>query len=405
MNRRESLQENSGKIWNPIFIKMFIINILINFSICMVNPLSATYADFLGATATIVGLVSSLFAMTALIFKLVSAPAADAFNKKNILIGSIFILFVSFLGYSISKTISMLIISRLLTGVGLAFVPICSIPIVSASLPAHKMATGIGYFALGPAISQAIAPAIGLKLVDRIGYNYTFSILAVLLIFTIAFTATLDISFKKANKFRITINSIIAKEVLIPAVILFLLNMTFGNVNAFLILFGEKRGVNSNIGYFFTVLASTMIFTRPLIGKLADKYGTVKVIIPSMLCFAVSFLLISYSKTLPMFLFAGFISAFGYVGCWPALMAVCMRLVPDDRRGAASSTSYIALDLSNLIGPVLAGVIIEVLGYAYMWQFMIFPILIAIIITIQFRDRISQVSEDCAPERYVAQEG
>ena len=383
------------RMWNSAFIKIFVVNMMSQYCVYSMNTLSAPYAHTLGAPATIVGLVSSLFALTALMFKLVSAPAIDSFNRKTVLVVSLGIMLLSFVGYALSHTIPTLIASRLLTGVGLAFVPTCCMAIASDVLPANRMSTGIGYFSLGTVICQALAPAIGLKLINVVGYNGSFGIFALLLGLTIAFAFTIDVRFKGGAKFAISLHSIFAKEVLLPTLILLLLNMVFCNVNAFLILFGEHQGVGSGrIGYFFTVLAITMAFTRPMIGKLADKCGSGKVILASMVFFAISFLLISYSRALPMFLLAGFVSAFGYAGCQPALMAVSMKSVPMGRRGAASCTTYIGQDLGNLAGPVLAGAIVENLGYVAMWRLMIAPICLAIFIGIFFRKQMDHAGQE-----------
>jgi MFS family permease len=391
----ETTDPFASSMWNSAFVKIFIVNMMAQYCVYSMNTLSAPYAHALGAPATVVGLVSSLFALTALIFKLISAPAIDSFNRRTVLVLSLSIMLVSFVGYALSHSIPSLIVSRLLTGVGLAFVPTCCMAIASDALPPNRMSTGIGYFSLGTVICQALAPALGLKLINLVGYNGSFAVYAALMALTIAFACTISIRFKSKTRFTISLKSIFAKEVLLPTLILLLLNMVFCNVNAFLILFGEHEGVGSDrIGYFFTILAATMAFTRPMIGKLADKHGSGRVILGSMFCFAASFLLISYSRSLPMFLLAGFVSAFGYAGCQPALMAVSMKSVPMERRGAASCTTYIGQDIGNLAGPVLAGALVESLGYVAMWRIMIIPICLAILIGFFSRKQMDHAGQE-----------
>jgi MFS family permease len=65
-----------------------------------------------------------------------------------------------------------------------------------------------------------------------------------------------------------------------------------------------------------------------------------------------------------------------------------MKSVPKERRGAASSTNYIGNDLGNLTGPVLAGTIIDHVGYAPMWRLMTIPLFIAIAVVLICRKRI-----------------
>ena len=64
-----------------------------------------------------------------------------------------------------------------------------------------------------------------------------------------------------------------------------------------------------------------------------------------------------------------------------------MRGVDKSRRGAAANTNYAGADVGNLIGPVIAGRIVEavqqstgsaVAGYSSMYRWMIIPIGIAL---------------------------
>ncbi|NIK76991.1 MFS family permease [Paenibacillus castaneae] len=109
---------------------------------------------------------------------------------------------------------------------------------------------------------------------------------------------------------------------------------------------------------FFTSYSVCLLFSRPISGKIADKYGMDKVLIPGILIFAHSFVMISFSRTLPMFLIAGGISAFGYGICLPAIQTLCIKLVDQAQRGVASNTNYIGVDTGYLIAPTIAGLIV-----------------------------------------------
>lgn len=387
-------KKNTG-IWNSVFVHVFVTNMLLHLCIYMMNTLSATYADYLGAASMLVGLVSGLFAATALVFKILSAPTIDTFNRKYVLMGASGILLLSFLGYAVSNNIPMLIISRLLTGAGMAFTSTCCLTVASDSLPQERMASGIGYFALGSALAQALAPTIGLNLVNLLGYNKTFACLAGITLLVILYLNTMKLDFVKTKKFQISLNGIIAKSAIKPAAIQALMNMTYSCINSFLVLYAVSRGVDSGkIGIYFTVYAVTMLFSRPLIGNMADRIGTVKTLIPCMIAFAGSFLLISVSSTLPMFLAASFLSAFGYGGCFPTIQAVCMKSVPKERRGAASTTAYVGTDITNLIGPVIAGFIVEHMGgYVPMWRWMLIPVGISFLLTLAWKRGLENPEE------------
>lgn len=376
------------KIWNFTFISVFIANMLLYLGQQMSNSILPMYADSLNAPATAVGIVASAYAITALLFKLVSAPAIDTYNRKYLLAGAIGLMGIAFFGFSVSKSVPWLIFFRLLQGTGQAFTATTCLALATDSLPQKKLATGIGYFSIAQAVTQAIGPAIGLKLKDVVGFNYTFLFGTGVMILAAVFAVNLKLHYKRNGKFSMSLDRIIAKEAVIPAILLFFLSVSFFSITSFIAIYG-KKSVGSNIGYFFTVNAVTLLFTRPLIGKLADRFGHVKVMIPSMVLFAVSLVVISASSSLWMFLLAALLNAFGYGACQPAIQSLCMKKVGKDRRGAASSTSYIGTDLGSLVGPVVAGALVGPLGFASMWRLMTIPILIAVVLVFIYRHNLS----------------
>jgi MFS family permease len=378
------------RILNTGFVKIFIINMLGQYAIYTMNTLSGPFADFLGAAPTVVGIVSSLFGLTAMAFKLISAPTIDAVNRKRVLIFALSLVLVSCVFYAFAHSITELIVSRLLAGVALAFLPTVCFVLASATLPAAQMGKGIGYYAIGTVVTQAVAPVVGLQLVATVGYNATFGITAGLIAATIAFTALINLDDPTPTRpFSFRPDSIFARAVIVPAIILLVEAMVWSQVNTFLVLFGVTRGVPAQqLGLFFTVLAVTLVVSRPFIGHLADPYGSSKILLSSMCFLSLSFLVISWSHSLPMFLLGALVSAFGYAGCQPAIMAVCLRRVPAERRGAASCTAYMGQDLGNLIGGVLGGSIVQGLGYAMMWRFMLVPLAAAAVVVIVYRRQL-----------------
>jgi MFS family permease len=382
----KTIQKNTV-IWNPVYRCVFTANALLFLGIQMVNTLIAKYADYLGASAVTVGMVSSLFAFTALLFKIFSGPAIDSFNRKYILMAAIFAIALSFFGFGFSNSVRMLFVFRLLQGCGQAFTATCCLALAADSLPPDKFGAGIGTFTLAQAACQAIGPAAALSLAEMAGYKLTFIIAGCLTLGAIAVASRISIVHRENKIFKISPKTIAAKEAIIPAILLFFLQMTFSNINAFLVIFAGNRGV-MNIGLFYTLYAAAMLVSPRTTGRIADRFGSVKAIIPALIFFALSFFIISASNSLLMFLGAALVAAFGYGAAQPMVQTICMKSVPEARRGAASSTSYIGQDLGNLAGPIIAGTVVEQMGYSVMWRSMIIPVLTAMFLIIVFRGRI-----------------
>ncbi len=382
------------KIWNAMFINVFFANMAFGMGQMMSNSLLSVYADHLGAPASQIGMLMGMFALTALIFRFVAGPAMDSYNRKYLLMGSTIIMSVAYIGFSISTSIPMLMVFRLLQGIGNAFGNVCCFAIVADALPRNKFNTGIGYYSIAQVVSQAIGPTVGLQLVSWFGYHTTYLITAGVMMIALITASMLHIPARPHKPFSMKLHNIIAKEALAPTAVTFFVAMGFTTINALLLVSAKKQGVTEGIGLFFTVYALTMLITRPLVGKLTDKYGFVKVGIPAIMMTGLSFLIISQANTLWMFLAAAAVNSFGYGAVQPALQSLVMKSVPADRRGSASSTNYIGMDSATLIGPTVAGIVAQVFGYSTMWIVMITPLLIGVLIVLLTRKNITRIENE-----------
>ncbi|NLA88095.1 MAG: MFS transporter [Clostridiales bacterium] len=354
----------------------------------MMNALIPKYAYSLGANAAVVGVVSSMFAVTALIIRPVAGPAMDYYSKSRLLTASVSMLAVAFVVYGLSKDVTVMIIARLLHGLGIGVAVPLSLAMATNALPERKMVSGIGMYSLGAAVATAVGPWLGLKLMELLGYNNTFFILAAWLVLCVLLTLRLkSYTPVRHSPFRIKLERVFVTDVIIPTIIIFFITFAFSSINSFIVIYAGLMNIDQ-IGLYFTAYAISLLISRPISGAVADKYGTDKTIIPGLLIFAASFIIISYARTLPMFIFAGVLCAFGYGVCVPTLQALCMLLVPKQRRGAAGNTNYMVSDSVYFMGPAAAGLIITVIqsttgselsGYQGMYRMMVIPVIVALL--------------------------
>jgi MFS family permease len=303
---------------------------------------------------------------------------------------------VAFSGFSISNSIPMVVGFRLIQGCGMAFGNACCLVMVADMLPKDKYNSGLGYYSLAHVVSGAVGPSVGLALVDAAGFRVTYTLTACLMLLAAFLTLQLRIDFKRTKKLKLAFNNIIAMEAILPVGVNFIMVLGGAGVSSFLFIFARGQGVAGNIGLYFTISALTMLVTRPFLGKLTDKYGITRVAIPALSFNVISMFIISYSTTLAGFLSAAVVSAFGQGAFGPAIQALTMKAVPTDRRGAASSTNYIGMDLGSMLGPLAAGQVAHIFGYTLMWRIMVIPFIIAAIVLVVFRKNIIRIEKDFA---------
>ena len=387
-------------IWNKMFISIFLINVALNMGQQMSNSLLSLYAKSTGAPADQIGQLMSMFAVTALIFRFLSGPAMNSYNRKTLVIMAMCFMATAYIGFSFAPVISgavgvevifVLKFFRLLQGVGNAFGNSCCLTIVSDALPRDKFTTGMSYYACALVISQAIGPAVGISLRDLFGYQTTYLLFFAIMLLTILAASLIKIAPNERIPFRLNMNNMIAREALVPAGVTFLVAMGFTSISSFLLVYAEERGIGG-ASLFFTVYAVTMLGTKPIVGKLTDRFGFVKVAIPSVFMTILSLVLIAYASNLPMLLLAAFVNAFGYGAVQPMLQSLCMKSVKPERRGTASGTNYISSDLATIIGPTVCGGVAAAFGYQpVMWLVMGVPIFGGVVFIFLFRKHISRI--------------
>lgn len=399
-------------IWNKAFLNIFIINIILSFGQFLAGTMLPKYVEQLGATAAMIGAVSGMFGITALAVRPFVGSITSWFHKSYLLAMTISIILLAFLCYGFAGSLEMIIAGRLLQGIGMGFLAPLNLALASNALPHGKLASGIGIFSLGQAVATAVGPSIAISLTRQFGYSVTFFMAAGLLVVVLVLALRLKVDQPdRTGGFRISLANVIAPEVIIPAIMAFFLGGTYACISAFIVIYGGASGVEQ-IGLYFTAYAVCLLISRPFSGRLSDRYGVDKTIIPGIMLFALSFLLISFSRSLPAFLLAGVISAFGYGICQPAMQTLCMLLVPRSRRSVAGNTSYIGTDFGLLVMPALAGSIVtfvqgtgssKILAYSVMYRVMVIPILIALAIFLIYRKRlVRQASESQAEAEAVS---
>lgn len=367
------------KLFNRNFIFICMIGFLSSFGTSIAETLVSKYAEYLGALPSAIGLVSSVCSITALLILPISAPVLDAFRKNQIFILSTTILMIAYIGFAFSSDVNMLIVFRLLNGIGKGVSFTVCLAMAADSLPESKMSSGIVYFTLAQAISIAFAPSAGLAMLSLFDYQITFLLSAGIVCLSIGFTAFVKLPYHSDGKMVIRMDTMISKAAIPPALFMFFLTTAYSTINSFIVVYAGTLQVES-IGLYFTVYSLVLLISRPLIGKLSNYFSQVQIILPTLICFAISMLLVAYASTLSLFLIAAVISAFGYGVCQPLIQSMCMERAGVNKRGVGSSTSFIGTNFGYLIGPLLGGFIANNYGYSFMYKLTIIPLGIGFIV-------------------------
>ena len=405
--------KKQAKKLEPMWSASFILLLCVNFFQSMGTQFAGTalplYARDLGGDATMVGLVVSAFAITALAIRPFSGPAFDSFQKKRLYFLAYSLNTISMFLYAFADTTELLFAVRLLHGIGIGTAAPLGMALVSRVVPASRLSSGVSFYMLAFSVAQSVGPAFAVWLAGTFGYFPTFISAGCMLTVALCIIPLVKIA-PETNlpPYKIKLDRIFAKQVFVPTGIICLISCAFSCTASFLVIYGTLVGV-ADIGFYFTVYAVCLLVTRPLFGRLSDQHGAKVILIPAFIAFGISYVIISQATTLPMFLLAAVIGSCGFGICNPLLQALALRMVPADHTGAGTNTTYTGLDVGNLLGPALAGVLVdlfiplagsEATAYSWMWLCMVIPIALGLVMYLMMARRMDEGAKQASAVDY-----
>lgn len=328
-------------------------------------PVLPKFALTLGAKQNVIGLVNGLFTVSALFLRPIVGKELDRRGRKGIYLSGLIIFLLAVCGYLWVPSLFLLLLLRIIQGVGWAGASTASNTIVADILPSSRRGEGMGYFGLCSILAMAIAPASGLYLLTHYSFHVVF-IFSLVLSGAALITGQV-ITLPAFNPPRIRVKSALFDiRAVRPSIVLFFTTLSYGGIVTFLPLYADERGI-ANIGPFFTVYAMSLMLSRPLAGKHYDKKGPNSIVSFSMVFLFLSNLLLWRAATLPSFLLSGFIYGLGFGGVLPTMLALAMHGIEPHRRGTVNGTVMSAFDLGMGLGAIILGLTAGYFGYSGMY--------------------------------------
>ena len=384
-----------GEMFTRDFLLLATINLAAFFGFQMVNVGLPLYMSQLGATGQVVGLATTFMTVTATVVRVFAGALIDRFGRTGMLIAGTFIMACTIVSYAIFPFVGVILGLRLLHGVGWGMGSTASSTLAADIIPKKRFAEGMGYFAMTSAISSALAPVASLALVGGPGAVYMIyaaaGITGIALIF-----ALVERHFRKdmeageqgmqeeepaealegaiasdapavpQNQKRSKIETLFDRRAVVPGLLMLLINIGFGCITTFIALHADNLGVRG-VSAYFVMYAIVTFVSRPVIGRLIDRYGFRIPATLAALCTAGTLVLIGAASNLPMFVAAGVLGGLGIGTAMGTYQTMAVASVEPWRRGVATSTYMTLFDIGIAIGASLGGIIVDAAGYSVMY--------------------------------------
>jgi predicted MFS family arabinose efflux permease len=158
----------------------------------------------------------------------------------------------------------------------------------------------------------------------------------------------------------------IERDILLPSIMLFWLNLSLPSITNFSVLYARELGI-LNFGMFFVVLGITSLLGRPFLGRLSDNFGRDRSIATGFILQLAALLLITTVGNLIGMIVAGALYMTGNALASSTTLALAVERADPRRRGKAMATFSVAYPLSYGVGSFITGSAVEVAGYSGMF--------------------------------------
>lgn len=337
----------------------------------------------LGGKETIAGTIIGFLTFAAVITRPFAGRLADTYGRRKVYLTGLVICFLSVAAYNFVPNVTVLLILRLIHGVGWGLSTTAINTMASDSIPQSRLAEGMAYFVVTSNFAMAISPAGALALISGGNFANMFAISSLLLVLAFGLGLSLRTSHIKMDNVKGQsaglLRSLFETKALLSASIVCLTSMTYAAVTTFIPVYARGVGIG-NIGTFYTVYAVTQVLVRSFTGRVGDKKGLGALILPGLLGGIAAMLILYKAHFLYQFLLAALVCGLGFGVVYPALQVLALRYVTPQRRGAANATYLNGVDLGLAVGTILAGAVAESVGIKLMFLLSIVPVAIGMIL-------------------------
>lgn len=377
------------KLWTTTFV----VNMLLNFIFYLVFYLPTVVIGTMAmeryhASASIAGILSGIFIVGGFIARLWAGNNMKRLGAKKLLYIGTLIYFLLTFAYFFVHSVVLLLILRLVHGLGFGIAATASGTLAGAIVPSSRRGEGIGYYALSVTLSSAVGPFLSMFLYRTSGFYSLIWLSALLLfialvgIFFIHVEKTTDSSNSVDNKVhkKFAWSNYFEKEALPISLIAFLIGISYSSILSFMDAYARNIHLSEAASFFFLVYAITVLLSRPITGRVFDGFGDNFVMYPTYLFFALGLLLIGFAHSGWMLLLAAIFIGLGYGSFSPFGQAIAIRNSETHRLGITTSTFFGFMDMGVGFGPFILGMFMPLLGYRNLYfASAILALLIAVI--------------------------
>jgi len=331
------------------------------------TPTLPIYLARLGADEREIGILIGVVGIASLVSRLLVGGALQKYSERSVMMVGALLSVLVFLSYIVFQPFWPFLVIRFVQGLAFACMDTAVLTVVVRVTPQRFRGQAIGYVLLASPLSMAIAASMSVYLSNRYGFATLFLSCAGLSL--CSFLSSWMVKEREQNEPDKPISAprggLIDFNIVVPAVVTFLVYFVCGALFAFIPLYGLKCGI-TNPGLFFSAVAVMLFFGRTIGARVLVAWDKERVIPAFLLLLMGAMATLVLSATLPMFVVVGLLWGAGLSFVVPATMAYALEYARSSG-GTALGTYQAFMDLGMAVGPGTMGMLLPHTGYRMMF--------------------------------------
>ncbi len=363
------------KLYTPAFAALFLANLTMvsSFSSFFLFPL---YISDFGGDDRDIGIIMGAFAMASAFSRPWVAEMIDRIGRKrSYTIGTIIMALMPLVHLllmgPISENYPILLLARVVHGIGLAICFTAIFTFIIDLIPIARLNEGIGIFGTSGLVGMAIGPMVTEPILRGFGYPAFF--LTAALFSTLALVLHLPVHdpyqeqrYQQPASPGGTTPSFFAllrtRKHLVCGCLALIFGVGLAASGNFIAPLAESRSLQY-VSLYYLAYSIAAILVRLVGGKLGDRIGEKQIIPWGLFLGALALLLCPLISNNPLLLGVGFIFGTGHGLLFPALNAMAIRGEPYAVRGKVTGIFTGGIDSGSFLGSMSLGLIAHSAGY------------------------------------------
>lgn len=337
------------------------------------TPVLPLFAEALHATSAEIGWIVMASTIPGVLVSYPAGVLSDRLGRRRLLIASLAVFATAPFLYLLIDAAWQLMAVRFYHGFATALFGTVASAAIAERYVADR-ATRLSAYSSVTIVGRSIAPFLGGALISLASFDAVY--IACAISGVIAFAAGLLLkdrhtvhapaARRELPGFRSSLAGVLKERgILLVSLIEAAQYLVFGAIEAFLALYASSLGIPAwQIGIILGVQLVSIVFAKPLMGRLSDRIGRTTVIAPGLLIGAASVALLILAKGFIGLTLLSLAFGIGFATVTSSTAALVADLTQDGRFGASMGVLRTVMDVGQSIGPVLTGFVIAHLGYA-----------------------------------------